>query len=138
MRFLRKPMSLSAAKQQFDLELKMNQQSPPTLLSWSIRQPESHQFFGVVYIFWHAQEKLQAEMGIMLLPDQHGHGIASECIAHLLNYAFNNLGIKQMWAKTNPENTGSCKTLQKNGFKRQPSLIESSFGQLSAWVAKAE
>lgn len=137
MHFVRRPMSEKAAKQQFDREMQMNQQTPPSLLTWSIRPQGAKQFAGVAYIFWHDESKRQAEMGVMLLPEQQGRGIANEIIPCLLNYAFKELAVRQVWAKTHPANSAGCKTLQKSGFKRQEQLVDTPLGLASIWIAVA-
>lgn len=137
MHFVRRPMSEKAAKQQFDREMYMNQQTPPSLRTWSIRPQGAQQFAGVAYLFWHDQSKHQAEYGLMLLPEQQGRGIANEVTPCLLDYAFNDLAVRQVWAKTHPNNSAACKFLQTNRFKRQPQLADTPLGTVSVWVAGA-
>jgi RimJ/RimL family protein N-acetyltransferase len=57
------------------------------------------------------------EIGYMLCKEYWGHGIASEAVSLISDYAFNRLNLHKVEAGVIEGNIGSIKVLEKNGFK---------------------
>lgn len=56
------------------------------------------------------------EIGYLLLPEYWGRGLATEIVTGLINYAFDNLLLDSVCARTVAGNDASDNVLQKTGF----------------------
>jgi len=56
------------------------------------------------------------ETGFIIRPDARRNGYVSEATARVLDHGFNELGLRRVYADTDPENTGSIAVLKKLGF----------------------
>ncbi|MEQ8186706.1 MAG: GNAT family N-acetyltransferase [Candidatus Eremiobacterota bacterium] len=56
------------------------------------------------------------EIGFSVMPSWRGHGYATEIAGKLAEHAFTDIRVKKVIAHTVPENTASCKVLEKCGF----------------------
>lgn len=75
--------------------------------------------------FWQLQpENYRAEIGYNLHPDHWGKGIITEAIETVLQYGFENMNLHSIEARTHPGNTGSTRSLEKNGFVKEGQLRE--------------
>jgi len=57
-----------------------------------------------------------AEVGYRFAQDACGRGVATEAVRQALALAFGPLDLKRLEAIARPENVGSCKVLERNGF----------------------
>lgn len=57
-----------------------------------------------------------AEVGYRFAQSAGGRGYASAALRQALDLAFGPLGLKRLEAIARPENVGSCKVLERNGF----------------------
>lgn len=57
-----------------------------------------------------------AETGYIIRPDAQRQGYVSEATARVLDHGFNELGLRRVYADTDPENTGSVALLTRLGF----------------------
>lgn len=64
------------------------------------------------------------ELGYRFQKQHWGNGFATEAAKASVNYGFNTLGIKEIYAMTDPENTSSNKVLQKAGFQLVNNFID--------------
>lgn len=62
------------------------------------------------------------ELGYTFHRDFWGKGYASEAVAMLLSFGFTTLGLERITATCHPENQGSIRVLEKNGFSREGRL----------------
>lgn len=58
----------------------------------------------------------QAEVGYWIAVPFWGHGLMGEATQVLIDYAFNDLGLKTLWASAFEENTQSQRVQEKLGF----------------------
>ena len=63
----------------------------------------------------------------MLLPEYQGKGIVSEAVREAVKYGFNSMNLHSIEAIIAPENHGSAKVLEKNGFVKEAHLKENEF-----------
>lgn len=70
-------------------------------------------------------EKISAEVGYWLGENYWGKGITSSALNGIVNYGFNDLGLKRIFAKPLEHNMASRKVLEKNGFKLEGILNKS-------------
>ncbi len=73
------------------------------------------------------KEHRYAELGYALAHDHWGKGYVSEAIGAVVPFGFNTLGFRRVEAITRPENVGSIRVLEKNGFVREAHLRENIF-----------
>ena len=90
------------------------------------------------------------EIGYILRRDQWGAGIAREAVARVIDYGFDELELRRIFADTDPENAGSIGLLTHLGFQREGHLRSEwlthmgvrdtlIFGLLCGeWTSKAE
>lgn len=64
------------------------------------------------------------EIGYILHRDQWRGGIAREAVARVIEYGFAELGLRRIFADTDPENAGSIALLERLGFQREGHLRE--------------
>ncbi|MFY0638856.1 GNAT family N-acetyltransferase [Maricaulis maris] len=57
-----------------------------------------------------------AEIGYFIRPDSTRQGYVSEAVERLLEYGFEELDLRRIYADTDPDNTGSIAVLTKLGF----------------------
>jgi [ribosomal protein S5]-alanine N-acetyltransferase len=61
-------------------------------------------------------ERISAEVGYWLGENYWGNGITSSALKGILDYGFNDLGLKRIFAKPLEHNMASRRVLEKNGF----------------------
>ena len=96
-------------------------------INWAITFKDSNDFIGIIGIFRIEFENYRAEIGYMLLPEYHGQGIASEAIARVVRYGFEDMKLHSIEAIIDPGNTASAKVLEKNDFVKEAHLRENAF-----------
>lgn len=72
-------------------------------------------------------ERISAEVGYWLGEKYWGTGIASSALKGIVNYGFNDLGLKRIFAKPFEHNMASRRVLEKNGFYLEGILKRSAF-----------
>lgn len=71
------------------------------------------------------QTSNQAEIGYTISPPYQRKGIGSEVVKSLIGFLFKEMSILKIIAKTDPENIGSIKILERIGFRKEAHLIQS-------------
>jgi len=66
-----------------------------------------------------------AEVGWLIFPEYQGRGFATEITRALVDYCFDELGVRRVTALCNPTNVASCRVLEKCGFRREAHFIRS-------------
>ena len=64
------------------------------------------------------------EIGYSVMDAHQRHGYATEVVAALVAWAFNDPGVARVVAHTLPELTASIRVLEKNGFTRSKETLE--------------
>lgn len=62
------------------------------------------------------------EIGYILRRDCWGSGLAREAVARVIDYGFGDLGLRRIFADTDPENSGSIALLERLGFQYEGRL----------------
>ena len=83
---------------------------------WFIKLRGEGVVVGTIGLHSLESSRLAAEVGYGLSPDYQGRGLFSSSLKLILNYAFVELGLKRVVARTDSRNTGSIKGLVRNGF----------------------
>jgi RimJ/RimL family protein N-acetyltransferase len=82
---------------------------------WPFFEKTSGKFVGVAGLHPHGVGIY--EIGFHLKPEFWGKGYAIEAAEKVIDYAFNELGAKELFAGHNPNNIASKKLLEKLGFE---------------------
>ena len=69
----------------------------------------------------------QAEVGFTLSRDHQGKGYASEAVSRLLNYAFGDLGLHQVFTITDQENEPSFTLLERLCMRREGQFVQNAW-----------
>ena len=97
-----------------------------TGIRWGITFKNEKKLIGNIG-FNHFQPFLTGKLGFALNEQYWNRGICSEAIEEVVRYGFNTLKIHRIEAETRPENIGSRKVLEKNGFKEEGTLRDFVF-----------
>ena len=85
---------------------------------WGVFNPTDGEFIGVCILKPADSDPSRIELGYVLNPKYWGMGIATELAQSLVHYGFEQKGLKEICACTNPENFASQNVLLKAGLKR--------------------
>ena len=85
---------------------------------WLIVLKNENKPVGTIALFQFSPEEKSAEIGYELHPQYHGNGIMMEAMSEVMQYVFNNTGLKKLYGYTHSLNAASIKLLEKNAFKR--------------------
>ena len=87
--------------------------------SWSIRLIETPDvLIGICALHHFDKENKQIEIGGTLLPDYWGQGIMQNAFQTIIQFASEELNIKQLIGKTKPTNFKAIHLVEKLGFKK--------------------
>ncbi|MEN3973532.1 GNAT family N-acetyltransferase [Emcibacter sp. SYSU 3D8] len=104
---------------------------------WIITDRETGLFLGwVVLIYLDGSEDIEVGYGLKVIA--WNRGFATEATRRLLDYGFEELGLKEIVAVSRPENIASHKVLEKAGMRRRG--LRDAFGLrgLYYFVARAD
>ncbi|WP_158981102.1 MULTISPECIES: GNAT family N-acetyltransferase [unclassified Flavobacterium] len=96
-------------------------------INWAITLKDSPKLIGIIGHYRIKPEHYRAEIGYMLLPDYHKRGIITEVVKAVVHYGFNDLKLHSIEAVIAPENIGSAKVLEKNGFIKEAHFKDYEF-----------
>lgn len=84
---------------------------------WPVFLLENDEFIGCCGLRPYDLENNIYEFGVHIINDYWHKGYATEAGLKVINYAFEQLGVADLFAGHNPKNTVSRKMLEKLGFK---------------------
>ena len=90
---------------------------------WGVFNPEDGDFIGVCILMPNETDHIQIEIGYVFRTKYWGRGLATELVKSLIEYGFNDKGLKEICACTNPENAASQNVLLKAGLKRDGNVF---------------
>jgi ribosomal-protein-alanine N-acetyltransferase len=96
-------------------------------INWAITLKDNPKLIGIIGHYRIKPEHYRAEIGYMLLPEYQGKGIISEAVKEAVKYGFNVMNLHSIEAIIAPDNCGSAKVLEKNGFVKEAHLRENEF-----------
>lgn len=127
MRFVPRPLAKSVDDAFGHIALIEEKIEANTGINWAISLKESSVMIGIIGNFRIEIENYRAEIGYMLLPEFTKQGIASEAVAAVVKYGFEDMKLHSIEAVIDPANTASGRVLEKNGFIKEAHLRENIF-----------
>ena len=100
-----------------------------TAIWWAITLRDTGEKIGYGGFFGIDAESDKAEIGYGLLPGYWKQGFASEGVAEIVRFGFENLELHRIFGLVDPENTASARILQKLGFVKEGTLKDDAFGR---------
>jgi RimJ/RimL family protein N-acetyltransferase len=92
-------------------------------LQWAVERKADGRVLGSITLMLE-QDQPRAEIGYILGREHWGQGYAGEAQRRAIDYAFDDLGLHRLEADTHPDNTGSTRSLERLGFRREGRLRE--------------
>jgi ribosomal-protein-alanine N-acetyltransferase len=97
-------------------------------INWGIYfLDEPEKLLGIIGHYRIKPEHHRAEVGYMIFPEHNGKGIITEALQKVVEYGFKEMKLHSIEAILDPENKGSEKVLQKNGFLKEGHFIENEY-----------
>ncbi len=87
--------------------------------SFAIVSRETGRLAGSIGLFKIDKENKNAEVGYWIRKDYWNKGLATEAVQLVLGFAFKNLKLHRVYARTFKENTASARVLEKAGFTKE-------------------
>ena len=97
---------------------------PERLLCWATTLSDSGRLIGGVTLYAINRAQGRAEIGYVLGSAHWGKGYAQEALSLVLDFAFDELGLRRIEADIDPRNAASCKLAERMGFVREGLLRE--------------
>jgi len=94
------------------------------LLQWGIAGIEDDRLLGTCTLAQVDRTHRRAELGFALGSAHWGHGHASEAVARLLSFGFEELNLHRVEADIDPRNQKSISLIERLGFRREGYLRE--------------
>src|SRR5690606_13294869 len=127
MRFVPRPLAKSVDDVFGHIALIEEKIEANTGINWAISLKENSDMIGIIGNFRIELENYRGEIGYMLLPEFTKQGIASEAVAAVIKYGFEEMKLHSIEAVIDPANTASGRVLEKNGFIKEAHLRENIF-----------
>jgi [ribosomal protein S5]-alanine N-acetyltransferase len=94
---------------------------------WAVCSRDDNEFYGAGGINNVDEAEKKAELGYWLLPKFWSQGILSESLPHIIDYAFNALGLDRVEGVVEDENLICKKRISRLGFVHMESLDHHEF-----------
>lgn len=118
------PYSLEQATQ-FITEMKSTE--PGTSDQWyqlALELKQTGELIGDCAFYLLARDSRQAEIGFTLARAFQGQGYATEAVARLMDYLFNERQLHRVQANCDPENITSARLMERLGMRHEGRFIE--------------
>jgi ribosomal-protein-alanine N-acetyltransferase len=116
-RFLYRPAATNASDEAEFIDRINGSVSKAECLYWAIQLNEEVGLIGTVCLWNIDQQLLSGELGYEMLPAYQGRGLMLEAISSVIEFAFNQTGLKSLNAFSRADNIRSVRLLEKLGFK---------------------
>ena len=97
-------------------------EQPRTRFQLAVTLRESGEVIGNCGIRLSAAGSHEAEIGYEIAPDQWGRGYATEAVAEIIRFGFDELGVHRISAWLVADNVASARVLEKNGLRLEGRL----------------
>lgn len=127
MKFIPRPLVTSHEEALAHIKMIQDKIESNEGINWAITLKPDNKLLGIIGHYRIKWEHFRSEIGYMLLPETHGKGIATEAIQLIIDYGFNKMKMHSLEGIIDPENTGSARVLEKNGFVKEAHFKENEF-----------
>lgn len=93
-------------------------------LHCAIEHPVTGELIGSCALYAPVRQHRCASVGYMLAPAHWGQGYLREALGLLLAHAFDTWNVNRVEAEVNRHNEGSCRALERMGFRREGTMRE--------------
>lgn len=111
---------------QFILTIKAGKKNNETYY-WGISLEDLPHLIGTICLWNFSQDRKVVEVGYELLPEYHRKGMMSEALKAVSDFAFHDLNIQEIVAKTHNHNENSKGLLLKHGFTLETDKEDEGF-----------
>lgn len=118
MRHVGAPLSVAAAQRSFRGACAQGRDIGSQSRWWVIVEQSSAAEIGLMALLHGAHEQA-AEIGVMLLGERQGQGMAIEAIAGLVGAVFANPGLRRLWMRHPADHARMATVARKLGFRRE-------------------
>ncbi|MBN9481757.1 MAG: alanine acetyltransferase [Bacteroidetes bacterium 43-93] len=87
-------------------------------INWAITEKGSDKLIGMIGYVRVLPDSHRAEIGYVLNKAYHRTGIMMEALKAVMDYGFEGMKLHSVEAVINPENTASCRLVEKYGFTK--------------------
>ena len=87
--------------------------------SWTITCKKSEIALGRIHLSNFESDNKVANIGYFIRRESWGKGVVSSCILPVVEFGFSILKLERIYTTVHPDNIGSWKALEKNGFIRE-------------------
>lgn len=94
------------------------------LFQWGICSREDGAVIGTCTLYNLDLAHRRGEIGFALRRSAWGQGLATEAVEVLIGFSFERLGLHRLEADADPQNAGSLRVLERQGFRREGYLRE--------------
>ncbi|HKX87111.1 MAG TPA: GNAT family N-acetyltransferase [Flavobacterium sp.] len=127
MKFIPRPLVTSHEEALSHIKMIQDKIESNEGINWAVTLKPDNKLLGIIGHYRIKWEHFRSEIGYMLLPEAHGKGIATEAIQLIVDYGFNKMKMHSLEGIIDPENKGSARVLEKNGFVKEAHFKENEF-----------
>jgi RimJ/RimL family protein N-acetyltransferase len=109
---------------------------PGVTLELAIARRDNPQLIGLASLFFLEDSLRQIGFQLMVHPDHHRQGIATEAVTGILDFAFRRLNLHRVATVTDLRNVAACRMLEKAGLRREGECLKAKF-QKGEWIGTA-
>lgn len=100
---------------------------------WAFHEKTTGEFIGYGGLFEINRGDHNAEIGYGFKPESWGKGFASEAMGPIVDFGFENLGLRRIFGLIDPENIASIKVIERLGFEQEGVLRSAAFARGRYW-----
>lgn len=128
MRFVGESLSEYRALRSFRAALRAHQRVPSRDIFFSVRDNQREDAVGICCLQRIDRVRQCAEIGLMLQQHVRSQGVGKEVAAALIESAFAQLSVRQIWAQYSADNAAAARLFAAIGFRpvRPPGIDESA------------
>lgn len=116
------PNSEAQTQEFLNLAISRSKQANPTVIDFAVLLRETDQILGAITVRLSGFKSSIGEIGYCFSRTSWGQGIATEAVAAVVAFGFNELMLEKIWASSDPQNIGSIRVLQKTGLTQEGHL----------------
>ncbi|MBM0231041.1 GNAT family N-acetyltransferase [Micromonospora sp. STR1_7] len=80
---------------------------------------------GTVELVWRSERDRTAEVGYVFHPDHGGRGLATEAVAALVDWGFDEVGLHRVFGRCHARNEASARLMARLGMRQEAHHVQS-------------